>query len=228
MNRILFVILAVLLILSIFATGCGPFGPCYAYGAPIEDVAIWADESLPPKYFLGVVSGFSSCDGYSSSYKVTRVGNTTIEVEIWNGTCHPECSVDSYVDQTIPLGSDFVLGVNYTVEVNDVTVTFVAGVMIYLAPIHDIEIWADNSSPPQYFVDVVSGEPSMCDHFDSSNVTCAGNTTIIVEIFNQSCGTGCPAVYSYVEHTIPLGSDFVLGGNYTVVVNNVTGTFVAQ
>ena len=117
---------------------------------------------------------------------------------------------------------------NYTVEVNDVTVTFVAGVTIYLAPIHDIGIWADNSSPSQYFVDVVSGEPSICDHFNSYNVTRASNTTVIVEIFNLRCGTGCPAVYSYVENTIPLGSDFVSGGNYTVVVNNVTETFVAQ
>lgn len=225
MKRILFMLLAALLILSIFAS-CGQ--PCISYVAPIEDVAIRADESLPPEYFLEVVYGFASCDGYSGKYEVTRVGNSTIEVEIWNGTCYPYCPVDRYATHSISLGSDyFVPGAHYRVEVNDVTVIFVAGVMIYLAPIHDIEIWADGSLPPQYFVDVVSGEASICDHFNSYNVTRASNTTVIVDIFNLRCGTGCPAVYSYVENTIPIGSDFVPGGNYTAVVNNVTENFVA-
>ena len=101
----------------------------------------------------------------------------------------------------------------------------------YLAPIEDedIAIWADNSSPPQYFLYVVSGEPSSCDHFDSYNVTRASNTTVIVEIFNvyATLTGGCNAEYSYVEHTIPLGTDFVTSVNYTVEVNDVTVTFVA-
>lgn len=227
MNRILFMLLAALLILSIFATGCvGPVGPCHRYWAPIEDVAIWADESWQPEYFLYVVAGFSSGDDFSG-YDVTSAGNTTLVVDVFNGTCCLDCPLDTYATHNISLGSDFVPGVNYTVEVNDVTVTFVAGVMIYLAPIHDIGIWADESLPPQYSVDVVSGEPSICDHFSSHNVTRASNTTVIVEIFNLRCGTGCPAVYSYVENTIPIGSDFVSGGNYTVEVNNVPETFVA-
>jgi hypothetical protein len=223
MNRILFVILAVLLILSIFTTSCGPFGPCLNYWAPIEDVGIWADECMPAEYleyFLYVVYGFSSCD--DSSYYELKY-----DIEIWNRTCHPECPVDRYATYNISLGCSFVPGVNYTVKVNDVTLTFVAGIMIYLAPIHDVEIWANNSSPRQYFADVMSGEPSICDHFNSYNVTRTSNTTIIADIFNLSCGTGCPDEYSYVENTIPLGSDFVSGGNYTVVVNNVTETFVA-
>jgi hypothetical protein len=234
MNRILFAVLAGLLILSILTTGgCGP---CHNYWAPIEDVvAIWVDEFVPPRYVLDVVSGCFTCEDDGSDYEVTHAGNTTIIVEIWKGTCAYDCPPDGppdgYVEHSIPLGYvdyDFVPGVNYTVKVNDVTVTFVAGVTIYPAPIHDVEIWADNSSPSQYFVEVVSGEPSICDHFDSYNVTRASNTTIIVDIFNQRCGRGCPAVYRYVYNTIPLGNDFVPGGNYTVVVNDVTETFVAQ
>jgi len=97
----------------------------------------------------------------------------------------------------------------------------------YLAPIHDVEIWADESSPPQYFVDVVSGEPNSCVKFDSYDVPRAGNA-IRVEIFNiEYVGGSCAEIYSYVDHTIPLGSDFVTGVNYTVEVNNVTETFVA-
>ena len=101
------------------------------------------------------------------------------------------------------------------------------GCVKYLAPIEDIDIRVAESLPPQYFLHVVSGEPSTCDKFDSYNVTRAGNTTR-VEIFNLRCGMFCGFVYSYVEHTIPLGSDFVPGGNYTVMVNNVTETFVAE
>ena len=226
MKRILFVILAVLLILSIFANGCTGY---ILYLATIHDIDIWADNSSPPHYFVDVVIGeHTSCDSFDS-YNVTRASNTTIRVEIVNKhiTGEPCQEYAKYVEHTFPLGSDFVPGVNYTVEVNNVTETFVAGVMIYLAPIHDIGIWADESLPPQYSVDVVSGEPSICDHFSSHNVTRASNTTVIVEIFNLRCGTGCPAVYSYVENTIPIGSDFVSGGNYTVVVNNVTENFVA-
>jgi len=101
------------------------------------------------------------------------------------------------------------------------------GYRISLAPIHDVEIWADNSSTPQYFMDVVSGEPNSCFKFDSYSVTRAGNT-VRVEIINiEYLGGSCAEIYSYVDHTIPLGSDFAPGVNYTVEVNDVTETFVA-
>jgi hypothetical protein len=232
-NRILFGILAVLLILNIFVSGCTGYR---LYLAPIHDIDIWADNSLPPQYFLYVVLGEPTTCSKFDSYNVTRAGNTTIIVEIFNlrsigGPCG---EIYGYDEHTIPLGSDFIPGGNYMVEINDVTVNFVAGViMIYPALILSIEIRADESLPPQYFVDVVSEEPTTCDHFDSYNVTRAGNTTILVEIFNRRCCTGCPDPdemydYNYAWHTIPLGSDFVPGGNYTVEVNDVTETFVAQ
>ena len=232
MNRILFVILAVLLILSIFATGCEITVKVLA---PIHDIDIWADNSSPPQYFLYVVSREPTTCSKFYSYNVTRAGNTTIIVEIFNlrSIGVPCGEIYSYVEHTIPLGSDFIPDVNYTVEINDVTVNFVAGViMIYPALILGIEIWADESLPPQYFVDVLSEEPSTCDQFDSYNVTRAGNMTIIVDIFNRRCCTGCPDPheiydYNYAWHTIPLGSDFIPGGNYTAAVNNVTETFVA-
>jgi len=149
-------------------------------------------------------------------------------------SCPPDSPPDSYVAQNISLNHYVVFypGKVYTVTVNHnvtMNITFVAGsvVTIYLAHIQDIEIWADNSSPTQYFVDVVSEEHSFCDHFDSYNVTRAGNTTIMVEVFNLMCSTNCTLRYRNVEHTIPLGSDFVTGGNYTVAVNNMTEIFVA-
>jgi len=128
MKKIVFMLLVALLILSTFASGCG--GPCRGYRAPIEDVAIWADNSSPPQYFVDVVSGCFLCDSYSGRYEVARVGHTTIEVEIFNGTCEipcpPDSIPDSYLAQNISLGSDFFTGGNYTVVVNNVTETFVA------------------------------------------------------------------------------------------------------
>ena len=233
MSKILFVIVAGLMILNSFGSGCG--GPCVIEVARIDEdegINIWIDESLPPQYFLYVVTGQRNSCVKFYSYNVTRAGNTTIVVEILNWNCGLACAEEySTTEHNIPLGSDFVPGVNYTVEINDVNVNFVAGVvMIYPAPILNIEIYAAESLPPQYFVDVLSEEPTICDHFDSYNVTRAGNTTIIVDIFNRRCCTGCPdrdEYYLNPWHTIPLGSDFVPGVNYTVEVNDVTQTFVA-
>ena len=38
----------------------------------------------------------------------------------------------------------------------------------------------------------------------------------------------CTAIYGYVDHHIPLGTNFQSDTNYTVHVNDVTRTFVAQ
>jgi hypothetical protein len=125
MNRILFVILAVLLILSIFTNGCTGYT---FYLATIYDIDIWADNSSTPNYFVDVViAEHTSCDSFDS-YNVTRTGNTTVRVEIVNKhvTNEPCAEYAKYVEHTFPLGNDFVSGVNYTVEVNDVTETFVA------------------------------------------------------------------------------------------------------
>lgn len=231
MNRILFVILAISLILSILANGCTGYT---LYLATIYDIDIWADESSPPSYLVDVVVVENpGCDSFGS-YKVTRTGNTTVRLEILNKryTNAPRAECLKNVEHTFPIGSDFVPGGNYTIEINDVTVNFVAGVIvIYPAPILDTEIWTDGSLPRQYFVDVLSEEPSMCDHFDSYKVMRAGNMTITVIIFNSRCCTGCPDRDEYYHYnpwnTIPLGSDFVTGANYTVEVNDVTETFVA-
>jgi hypothetical protein len=230
MNKILFVIVAVVLLLSIFVSGCTGYT---FYLATIYDVDIWADNSSTPYYFVDVVIGeHTSCDSFDS-YIVRRIGNTPVRLEIVNKhiTNEPCAEYAKYVEHTFPIGSDFVPGGNYTIEINDVIVNFVAGVtMIYRAVIVDTEIWTDGSVPPEYFVDVWAEAPSICDQFDSYNVTRADNTTIVVDIFNRGCCTGCPERDEYYLnpwHTIPLGSDFVTGTNYTVEINDVTEIFVA-
>jgi len=101
------------------------------------------------------------------------------------------------------------------------------------APLDGIEIWIAESWPPQYFLHVVSGLPNSCAKFDSYSVAprTGDSDTIRVEVINLEPADGlvaCAEVYGFVEHTIRLGSDFVPGKTYTVVVNDVTETFVAQ
>jgi hypothetical protein len=93
-----------------------------------------------------------------------------------------------------------------------------------------MDIWIAESWPPQYFLHVVSGLPNSCVKYDSYNVIRKGDT-IRVEVINlepADGGMGCAQVYELVENTIPLGSDFISGKTYTVVVNTMSTSFIAQ
>ena len=98
------------------------------------------------------------------------------------------------------------------------------------APVESVEVLVMESFPPQYALLVVSGLPNACISFGGYRLDRGGNT-IRVEIVNWKPADPqvvCAQVYSTVETRIPLGSDFESGERYTVVVNNVTETFVAQ
>lgn len=98
------------------------------------------------------------------------------------------------------------------------------------APIHEVDIQIAESMPQQYFLRVTSGLQNSCVEFGSYNVTRDGDV-IRVEVVNLEPVEGfgaCAQVYGFVINTIPLGSNFVPGTTYTVVVNDVTKTFVAE
>ena len=91
-----------------------------------------------------------------------------------------------------------------------------------------IDIWADESLSPQYFLSFRSREANTCVEFDHYIVTRYGST-IRVEAFNREIiGVACRGKNSYTEHTLPLGSDFVSGRHYRVIFRSWTETFVAQ
>lgn len=99
-----------------------------------------------------------------------------------------------------------------------------------LAPIDSVEINIAESFPPQYFLHVVSGLPSGCAQFDRYEVSREGDT-IRVKVINRmpaDKSVACTMIYGTKEHNIALGSDFESGKTYTVIVNDVTKTFVAQ
>lgn len=104
------------------------------------------------------------------------------------------------------------------------------GMVPVLAPIDGVEINVAESYPPQYFLHVTSGLPNGCVKFDHYDVERDGKT-IKVKVWNlapQDPNTICTMIYGVKEHNIALGSDFVSGETYTVIVNDKTETFVAQ
>ena len=98
---------------------------------------------------------------------------------------------------------------------------------IYVAPIHDVNIRWDKSWPSQYSLHFVSGEPSSSDKYFCCHIMRLGSTIKVVVLNTLHRFAPGLCIYSYVEHTIPLGRCFIPGVTYTVVVNNVTETFVA-
>lgn len=99
-----------------------------------------------------------------------------------------------------------------------------------LAPIESVEVRVAESFPPQYFLDIVSGLPSGCASFDRYGLTRAGDV-IQVEVWNRietPTDGACTAIYGTAQHAIPLGANLQPGRTYTVHVNAVTKTFVAQ
>ena len=106
-----------------------------------------------------------------------------------------------------------------------------AGKVWALAPIESVEIIVAESWPPQYFVHVVAGLPNGCVEFYGYDETRSGNV-ITITVTNlepaPSEPVACAAIYRTHEFSVPLGTDFEPGETYTVRVNDVTETMVAQ
>lgn len=87
------------------------------------------------------------------------------------------------------------------------------------------------SFPPQYFVQITSGLPSGCAAFEEITTERDGNT-IRITVWNTVPAAdepiACTAIYGFVENSVALGTGFTSGETYTVDVNDVTETFVAQ
>lgn len=97
-----------------------------------------------------------------------------------------------------------------------------------LAPVDEVQILTAESFPPQYFVLVKVGLPNGCTAFDRSEVERGADEIRITVINREQVGVFCTQEYRSEEHTVSLGSDFEPGRQYTVVVNDVVETFVAQ
>lgn len=87
------------------------------------------------------------------------------------------------------------------------------------------------SFPPQYFVQITSGLPNGCAAFEEITTERDGET-IRIAVWNTlpvaDEPIACTMIYGFVEHNVALGTDFTSQQRYSVEVNDVTETFVAQ
>ncbi|GEM_PF-2629724 len=103
--------------------------------------------------------------------------------------------------------------------------------VVVKAPIDGANIRIAGSHPAQYFADVDSGLPNGCIRFYGYNVSRKVEDTINIDVLNLAPAdqrVACTMVYGTVHSNIALGSDFTKGRTYTVWVNEVKLTFVAQ
>lgn len=98
--------------------------------APIDELDVRFAESFPVQHFLHIVSGLPSGCAAFERVDVERNG-TTFNIEVWNTVPHPDDNVActaiyGFHESNVALGSDLEVGTEYTVNVNDKTITFVA------------------------------------------------------------------------------------------------------
>ena len=94
------------------------------------------------------------------------------------------------------------------------------------APIDQIEVVVRESAPPQVALKIKAGLPSGCAQRDSHSVTRSGDTFTVTVLNSMPKGDAiCTMIYGTYDLTIELGSDFRIGGTYTVQVNDKTTTF---
>lgn len=91
------------------------------------------------------------------------------------------------------------------------------------APIRAVEIAVAESFPVQIFVAITSLAPSSCETFDHVTTTRQG-TTITINVWNRGQPPAvlapCLAVETESQHNLALGSDFVPGVEYRVLVGD--------
>ena len=98
--------------------------------APIESVEVIVGQSSPPQYIARVISGLPGGCARFEEITTERDGETT-RIVVWNtmpaaGESVVCTMIYGYAEHDVALGSDFTSQQRYTVEVNDVTETFVA------------------------------------------------------------------------------------------------------
>jgi len=94
--------------------------------APIHEVSINIAESYPPQVFVYIKGGLSDSCTVFNELKTERSDNT---IKITVTTERPEdaicAQVYGYFEKNVNLGTEFILGETYTVNVNDKKTSFI-------------------------------------------------------------------------------------------------------
>ncbi len=93
------------------------------------------------------------------------------------------------------------------------------------APIHEVNITLLLSNPPQVSVYIKGGLSDGCTTFHDIEMTREGNTVNLEVTVQHPTDKFCPAIYTFFEKYVNLGSDFTTGTTYTINVNDSTTTF---
>jgi len=96
---------------------------------------------------------------------------------------------------------------------------------ISLAPIHEVNITILKSNPEQIEVYIKGGLRDGCTTFNDIEIEREAEKVRLTVTVKHPRGVSCPAIYTWFEKSVNLGSDFIFGTTYTLYVNNYTTTF---
>jgi len=108
----------------------GPDYPTTVVDAPIDELDVLTLESFPPQYNVRILSGLpSGCARFHEASVTDRSGDV-ITIRVTNTTnADPDVACTAIYgthESFVGLGSDFVSGRTYTVNVNGRSTTFIA------------------------------------------------------------------------------------------------------
>jgi hypothetical protein len=178
-------------------------------------------------------------DGEPGTLKVT--GTTSI-AEGWKYTIEFDSNHAGYGNRTGQLLAEVITHHNAEIKVqNGVVKSAIMDVVwdmiksrmidemeIRLAPIHEVKTFIMKSNPPQIGVYIKGGLPDGCTTVNNIEITREGNTVNLKVTVQRPKDKACPAIYTYFERDVNLGSGFTFGTTYTLRVNDYTTTFVYQ
>jgi hypothetical protein len=98
-------------------------------------------------------------------------------------------------------------------------------VEIKLAPMDEVRVYIMKSNPPQIGVYIKGGLPDDYTTYHDIETTREGNTINIKVTVQRPRGVDCPAIYTWFEKDVNLGTDFAFGTTYTLNVNDYSTTF---
>ncbi|OGN96334.1 MAG: hypothetical protein A2Z77_06780 [Chloroflexi bacterium RBG_13_51_36] len=98
---------------------------------------------------------------------------------------------------------------------------------IYRSYIKDVEVFADQYSPPGYHLRVVAGGPNTCWKPWKYSVVRFGNIVVVDAIALFHRDRDCGQAFTWEVKVFHLGRCFVPGMKYVLVVNGEVESFIA-
>jgi hypothetical protein len=179
---------------------------------------------------------------YDGEPVILKVTGTTSIAEGWNYTIEFDSSHAGYGNRTGQLLAEVVThhAAEITVQNGAVKSAIMDAVWdmmksrmiddmeIRPAPIHEVKTLIMKSNPPQIGVYIKGGLPDGCTTVNNIEITREGNSVNLKVTVQRPKDKACPAIYTYFERDVNLGSGFTSGTTYTLKVNDYTTSFVYQ